>query len=74
MPVKIDGAVYYRTAEACKKAGVSKNTFIRWIKEGILSDVEKRDRRGWRIFTEEELKNLEKEANKTNNLKKGDLT
>jgi excisionase family DNA binding protein len=71
MPVKIGGNVFYRTAEVCKIAGVSKNTFLRWIREGVIIDAEKRDRRGWRIFTEEELKILEKEANRIISSKRG---
>jgi excisionase family DNA binding protein len=57
MPIAINGKKYYRTAEACQVAGVSKNTFFRWVKEGFLDDVEYRDRRGWRLFTEDAVNN-----------------
>jgi predicted site-specific integrase-resolvase len=51
MPVVIDGETYYRTAEVCRMIGISRNTLFRWLKEGIFSDVEYRDWRGWRLFT-----------------------
>ncbi len=64
MPVIIDGQSYYRTSEACKRAGISKSTFLRWLKEGILKDVSHADRRGWRLFTEEDVNTIKAEANK----------
>ena len=65
MSISINGCQYYQTAEACAAAGVSKNTFLRWVREGTIHDVSRRDRRGWRLFTEEDLQRLKKEANKT---------
>ncbi len=35
MPVIVNGQTYYRTAEACRIASISKNTFFRWIREGL---------------------------------------
>ena len=64
MPMKVNGMRYFRTAEACQAAGISKNTFLRWVKNGVFPDVERRDRRGWRIFTQEEMNALLAEANK----------
>lgn len=61
MPILITGKTYYRTAEACQMAGISKNTLFRWIKEGLFADVKQRDRRGWRLFTEEEIETLKAE-------------
>jgi excisionase family DNA binding protein len=55
---------YFRTAEACKAAGISKNTFLRWVKEGSFPDVKIRDRRGWRLFSAEEISRLKAEANR----------
>ena len=63
MPVRLNGEKYYRTAEACRMAGTSKNTFLRWVKDGILADVGHWDRRGWRLFTEEDLARLKSEVN-----------
>ncbi len=74
MPIRLNGENYYRTAEVCRIAGTSKNTFLRWVKEGSFTDVEHRDRRGWRLFTENDLDRLKTEVNqvnKTTNLKLG---
>lgn len=64
MPIELKGAKFYRTAEACRMAGISKNTFLRWVKTGSFADVEHRDRRGWRLFTQGELERLTAEANR----------
>ena len=64
MPVRLNGETYYRSAEACRKAGISKNTFLRWVKEGTFTEVEHRDRRGWRLFTEDDLDRLRTEVNR----------
>jgi excisionase family DNA binding protein len=64
MTISLDGKTYYRTAEACKLAGISRNTYFRWLREGLLPDVGMRDRRGWRLFTEEDLLRLRSEANR----------
>ena len=37
--------------EDCRMIGISRNTLFMWLKEGIIPDVEYRDRRGWRLFT-----------------------
>ena len=68
MTISINGSRYFRTAEACAKAGISKNTFLRWVREGVFKDVKHRDRRGWRLFTAEEMENLRREANKTSHV------
>ena len=65
MSMTIDSNRYYRTAEACKLAGISKITYQRWIREGQIPDVALRDRRGWRLFTEDDLLKLKTEANRT---------
>ena len=44
--------------------GVSRTTLFRWLKEGIFREAEHRDRRGWRLFTEDEIEGLKVEANK----------
>jgi predicted site-specific integrase-resolvase len=64
MAITLDGKTYYRTAEACRLAGISRNTFFRWLREGLFADVGIRDRRGWRLFTEEDLIRLKNEANR----------
>lgn len=58
MPTIIRGTEYYRTAEACDMAGISKNTFFRWLRNGEFEDVATADRHGWRLFSEADLKRL----------------
>ncbi len=65
MTIKIGGRLYYRTSEVCEMAGISKNTYLRWVRDGIFMDVIQRDRRGWRLFTEEDISRLKVESNKT---------
>ncbi len=61
MPIEINGQVYYRTSEACKKTGISRATLFRWLKGGILEKLP-RDRRGWRMFTKSDLDKVQVEA------------
>jgi len=58
VPTTIRGTTYYRTAEACDMAGISKNTFFRWLRSGDLEDVSTADRHGWRLFSESDLDRL----------------
>jgi len=58
MPVVINGNTYYRTAEVFRFIGVSRNTLYRWLQKGILTGTERRDSRGWRLFTREEIDKL----------------
>jgi DNA-binding transcriptional MerR regulator len=64
MPVKLNGRIYYRTAEVCQMVGIGKSTLFRWIRQNIVNDAECRDRKGWRLFTEDELLSLKSETNK----------
>jgi len=61
MPVQIDGQTYYRTTEACSRIGIGRATLFRWLKAGILEKRFK-DRRGWGIFTEDDLRKIGAEA------------
>jgi len=61
MPIEIGGQTYYRTNEACAKIGIGRATLFRWLKAGILEKRFK-DRRGWGIFTEDDLKKIGAEA------------
>jgi len=63
MPVVIDGETYYRTAEVCRMIGISRNTLFKWLKEGIFSDVEYRDWRGWRLFTAAQVETIRTQTN-----------
>jgi predicted site-specific integrase-resolvase len=66
MSIQINGEKYYRTAEACEKAGISRATLFRWLKKGTFKDDLTKDRRNWRLFTEEDILRLKSEANKIN--------
>ena len=61
MTIEINGQTYYKTSEACKKTGISRATLFRWLKIGILEKYYK-DRRGWRLYTEEDLNKIRAEA------------
>lgn len=63
MPVVINDKTYYRTAEVCRRIGISRNTLFRWLKEGTVSDVEYRDWRGWRLFTSTQLETIRAKTN-----------
>jgi DNA-binding transcriptional MerR regulator len=58
MPVSLDGQNYYRTAEVCRMAGISRNTLFRWLKEGMICETARRDWRGWRLFTQAQVDQL----------------
>ncbi len=54
-----------RTAhEAARAAGISKNTLLRWLKQGKVPEVA-RDRNGWRIFSPRDLETITAFARKT---------
>jgi excisionase family DNA binding protein len=61
MPIKINGCLYYTTMETCEKIGISRATLSRWLKQGLLKELHK-DRRGWRLFTEDDLQELKAET------------
>jgi len=63
MPIEINNQTYYRTSEACVKTGISRATLFRWLKAGLLKKSY-RDRRGWRLFTEDDLNEIRAEANR----------
>jgi predicted site-specific integrase-resolvase len=69
MPVAIDKKKYYMIAEACEMAGTRRNTLLRWIREGRFLDVKIRDRNGWRLFEESDVKRLKAEVNKIKHIK-----
>lgn len=63
MPVTLNGQTYYRTTEVCRLVGISRTTLFRWLKDGVFNEAQHRDRRGWRLFTEDEIDRLKTEAN-----------
>ena len=54
MPIRLNGQTYYGTAEACNMAPTTRNTFLRWVRDGLFTDVEHRNTKGWRLFTEDD--------------------
>ena len=58
------GQTYYRTTEVAEMVGISRSTLLRWLSNGILKDTFPRDRRGWRLFTPEDVRIIEEEAYK----------
>ena len=64
MAIRINDENYYRTSEACQRAGISKATLFRWFKLGILEDIARRDRKGWRLFTQDDINQIKSEANR----------
>lgn len=62
MPVTLEGQTYYHINETCKLVGISRSTLLRWINKGSIKDATYLDRRGWRLFSEAELKSIAREA------------
>lgn len=62
MAVEINGQIYYRTAEVCQIVGIGKSTLFRWIRQNIVEEAEYRDRKGWRLFSEDELRSITAET------------
>jgi hypothetical protein len=40
MRVKINGRIYYRTAEVCQIVDIGKSTLLHWIRQNIVKDAE----------------------------------
>ena len=64
MPIAVNGQTYYRTVEVCRIVGISKSTLFRSLRQGVFSEAAHRDRRGWRLFTKEEVDLLNAEVNR----------
>jgi len=64
MSIIVSNETYWRTMDVCKMAGISRATLLRWLKEGTFREPERRDRRGWRLFTQDEVNSLKMEANR----------
>ena len=63
MPVEINGQTYYYTGEVLKEINITRTTYYRWLKEGKIKDVLKRDRNNKRLFTEGDLQTLKNITN-----------
>lgn len=68
MPVAINGQTYYRTTEVCRIVGISRNTLFRWLKDGSVTEVEHRDYRGWRLFTQAQVDAMKKRTRQVNTI------
>ena len=64
MLVTINGQTYYRTADVCRMVGISKSTLFRGLRLGIFIEAEYRDRKGWRLFSEDEVDRMKAEVNR----------
>jgi DNA-binding transcriptional MerR regulator len=49
----------YKTSEICSRFDISRATLFRWESDGLLSGVG-RDWRGWRVYSETNLRAIEK--------------
>jgi excisionase family DNA binding protein len=47
----------FSTFEAANRVGVSKNTLLRWLDEGLIEDVQ-RDWRGWRVWMQQDIERI----------------
>jgi predicted site-specific integrase-resolvase len=47
----------YSAHQVAALAGISKNTLLRWLKQGKVSEVF-RDRNGWRVFQETDVERI----------------
>jgi hypothetical protein len=63
MPIENDRKVYYWTLEVCRNARISRSTLLRWLRQGIIEEP-LRDRRGYRIFNEADVKKIKSEVSK----------
>jgi DNA-binding transcriptional MerR regulator len=64
MPIELQSETFYRTSEACELAGISRATLFRWLAIGIIEDVHRRDRRGWRLFNHDDINRIKTEVDK----------
>ena len=71
MPVTMNGQTYYRTAEVYRMIGISRNTLYRWLQHGVVNECERRDWRGWRLFTQDEVDTLKTETERVTVLNPG---
>ena len=65
MPKEINSQLFYSATETCERTGISRATLQRWLQKGVLSKI-RRDRRGFRLFTEEDLSVIMAETERIN--------
>ncbi len=54
----------FSIGEALREAAISRATFFRWVKDGVIKDAEFRDRNRRRVFTAEEVDELRRFAHR----------
>ena len=47
----------FSTIEAAHCIGISKDTLLRWLDEGLIDDVQ-RDWRGWRVWMQRDIERI----------------
>ena len=60
MPLTISGKKYYHTQEALALMGLPRSTFFKWLREEKIADAKYKDRNGWRLFSDDEIKRIKK--------------
>ena len=58
----MDNRKIYRTKDAAARAGVVKDTILRWLRTGKVKEPN-RDRNRWRAFSEEDIQAIVEFAN-----------
>ena len=64
MDLSRDQEQTFSAHEAARAAGISKNTLLRWLKQGKVPEV-RRDRNGWRVFSPLDVETITAFARKT---------
>ena len=59
----MNNKMIYRTKAVAERAGVSRETLLRWLKEAKVKEPS-RDRNGWRAFSDEDVRAIVEYANK----------
>jgi len=62
MPMKASGKSYHFVSEASQLSGVSRSTIYRWIHAGIITGGRLQNRKGWTLFTQEDIAELKAKA------------
>jgi len=62
MPLTSGGVTYYRTTETAHSVGISRSTLLRWLSQQRIELPVRRDRNGWRVFTDEDVEIIREAA------------
>ncbi len=64
MAVKVAGRSYYIVSEVSQLSGVNIRTIYRWMHKGIITGGKLQNRKGWTVFTEEDIAEIKTKAEK----------